>query len=150
MGMGVDKRVRGERISTAALDPSVCISVAQQEIAFGVAIGIENYYSSSRRGKDANWVPTFVAMGSLFASAGLIFTQSELWGRVGFLFCAIITFVVIGKYAKQFLDAGELPSEAAGIDGDEDDWPGPQATPAFGIFMSLMAFLAATEGLAAL
>lgn len=78
------------------------------------------------------------AVGLQLLSSGLVLTRSELWARIGLLLCSIVAFVIIGKYAKQFLDAGQVESQ---------EFPGPQALPAFGIFMSLMAFLASSQAL---
>jgi len=125
-----------------ALDPSVCLSVAQEEIAFAAALAAETYLTAKKKkeltGEDTNFVHPAAVIGVILLSSGLIQTQNDLLGKVGFLFSSIAAFAVIGKYAKRFLEAGE---------GAIDDWPGPKAVPAFGIFMSLMAFLASTQAL---
>ena len=125
-----------------ALDSSVCLSVSQEEFAFALLFAAETLSTARKNkeetGEDTNLFEPTAVVGVIAASSVLIYTRNDLLGRLGLLFAAIAAFYVIGKYSKRFLDAGE---------GTSEDFPGPKGLPAFGIFASLMAFLAATEAL---
>ncbi|QDZ21793.1 hypothetical protein HOP50_06g43340 [Chloropicon primus] len=131
-------------VRSRALDQSICLSVAQEELAFAVAVAAETFLSARKKkeltGEDTNFFQPAVIVGVIAVSSGLVYTRNDLLGRVGLLFNSIAAFAVIGSYSKRFLEAPESSNE-------ENEFPGPKGTPAFGIFMSLMAFLASTQAL---
>ena len=97
-----------------ALDASICLSVAQEELAFALAIAAETYLSAEKKkeetGEETNFFQPSVVIGAIILSSGLVYSRNELLGRVGLLFTSIAAFAVIGNYAKRFLDAGESAS----------------------------------------
>ena len=112
-GHRVSQRTCEGTVSTVqcrALDASVCLSVAQEEIAFGIAVGLLEASTSKNveLGEETNWTPIIAAIGSIFVCSGMIYSQNELIGKIGFLLCSIITFILIGRYSKIFLDAGKF------------------------------------------
>jgi len=125
-----------------ALDASICLSVAQEEVAFAALLAAETYLSAKKKkeltGEDTNLFHPSIVVGVIVVSSGLVSSRNELLGKVGLLFTSIAAFAVIGKYAKRFLEA-EV--------GTTEEFPGPKALPAFCIFASLMAFLASTQAL---
>ena len=77
-----------------------------------IALAAETYLSAKKKkeltGEDTNLLHPGIAVGVITVSAGLVSTQNDVLGRVGLLFSSIAAFAIIGKYAKRFLEAGEL------------------------------------------
>ena len=84
---GPNSRRRDRRGSAAlrplrALDASVCLSVAQEEIAFALAIAAETYLSAKKKkeetGEDTNLFHPTAVVGVIVASSGLIYSRCAL------------------------------------------------------------------------
>ena len=78
-------------------------------------LAAETYLSAKKKkeltGQDTNLLQPCIAVGVIVAASGLVYTRNDVLGRVGLLFSSIAAFVIIGNYAKRFLEAGKFLQE---------------------------------------
>merc|ERR1719389_1017541 len=67
-----------------ALDASICLSVAQEELAFAAVLAAETYLSAKKKkeltGQDTNLLQPSIAVGVIVAASGLVYTRNDVLG----------------------------------------------------------------------
>ena len=121
--MSTSSKIRGWNVRAKAVDPSVALAVAQQNLMLGMVLGGEGVFNKQQMR------PIFPALGAFLLAFVLINSDNDVATPIG-LFVGMGACAYTMKIeAERF---GNTPS-------DETDWPGPK------VFPSLLAVLATVQ-----